>query len=134
MITVNIELAPISSPAYESGPPGPEAIELARVVDRGIRESDVIPIKDPKLVVIPGKHVWILFVDIYIIDGGGNLIDASALAAMIDDYSFWLRTHIVEKRKQLISSCMRCKSCNSVDFKIYFYCFFLTIHNHFCLF
>lgn len=82
VITVNVELSPISSPVHESGPPGPTAIELARVVDRGIRESKVIPMEDPKLCVIPGKKVWILFVDIYIIDDGGNLIDASALAAM----------------------------------------------------
>ncbi len=38
--------------------------------------------KDPKICVIPGKKVWILFVDVYILDDGGNLIDASALAAM----------------------------------------------------
>lgn len=82
VITVNLELSPISSPSHESGPPSPMAIEMARVVDRGIRESKVIPMKDPKLCVIPGEKVWILFVDIYIIDDGGNLIDASALAAM----------------------------------------------------
>ncbi|UCE12343.1 MAG: exosome complex protein Rrp42 [Candidatus Heimdallarchaeota archaeon] len=82
VITVNLELSPISSPSHESGPPGPEAIEMARIVDRGIRESQIIPMDDPKLCVIPGKSVWILFVDIYILDDGGNLIDASALAAM----------------------------------------------------
>ncbi|MFX0182968.1 MAG: exosome complex protein Rrp42 [Candidatus Hodarchaeota archaeon] len=82
VITVNIELSPISSPIHESGPPGPDAIELARIVDRGIRESNVIPMQDLKLCVIPGKKVWILFVDIYILDDGGNLIDASALAAI----------------------------------------------------
>jgi len=82
VITVNVELSPISSPINESGPPGPQAIELARVVDRGIRESKVIPMEDPKLCVIPGKKVWIIFVDIYVIDDGGNLFDASAFAAM----------------------------------------------------
>ena len=82
VITVNVELSPISSPINESGPPGPQAVELARVVDRGIRESKVIPMGDPKLCVIPGKKVWIIFVDIYVIDDGGNLFDASAFAAM----------------------------------------------------
>jgi exosome complex component RRP42 len=82
VITVNAEISPISSPTNESGPPGPKAVELARVVDRGIRESKVIPMKDPKLCVIPGKKVWIIFVDVYILDDGGNLIDAAALAAM----------------------------------------------------
>ncbi|MHA1976090.1 MAG: exosome complex protein Rrp42 [Candidatus Hodarchaeales archaeon] len=82
VITVNAEVSPISSPTNESGPPGPRAVELARVVDRGIRESKVIPMKDPKLCVIPGKKVWILFVDVYILDDGGNLFDVAALAAM----------------------------------------------------
>ncbi len=82
VITVNAEVSPISSPTNESGPPGPRAVELARVVDRGIRESKVIPMKDPKLCVIPGKKVWILFVDVYILDDGGNLFDAAALGAM----------------------------------------------------
>lgn len=82
VVTVNAELSPISSPSRESGPPGPEAIELARIVDRGIRESKVIPMQDTKLCVIPGEKVWILFIDVYILDDGGNLIDASALAAM----------------------------------------------------
>ena len=82
VITVTLELSPISSPSFESGPPGPLAIEIARVVDRGIRESKVIPMNDPKLCVVPGKTVWILFVDVYILDDGGNLIDVSALAAM----------------------------------------------------
>lgn len=82
VITVNLELSPIASPSFESGPPGPLAIEMARVVDRGIRESKIIPMNSPKLCVVPGKSVWILFIDVYILDDGGNLIDVSALAAM----------------------------------------------------
>ena len=38
-LMVNAELLPLSSPRFESGPPSIEAIELARVVDRGIRKS-----------------------------------------------------------------------------------------------
>ena len=82
VITVNAEISPISSPTNESGPPGPRAVELARVVDRGIRESKIIPMKDPKLCVIPGKKVWILFIEVYILDDSGNLFDAAALGAM----------------------------------------------------
>ncbi len=82
VITVNAEISPISSPTNESGPPGPRTVELARVVDRGIRESKIMPMKDPKLCVIPGKKVWIIFIDVYILDDGGNLIDAAALGAM----------------------------------------------------
>ena len=36
------EILPLAHPDIETGPPGPEVIELARVVDRGIRESGVL--------------------------------------------------------------------------------------------
>src|SRR3989344_5883638 len=38
-IIVGAELLPLSNPDFDLGPPCIEAIELARIVDRGIRES-----------------------------------------------------------------------------------------------
>ncbi|MEM2512500.1 MAG: exosome complex component Rrp42, partial [Ignisphaera sp.] len=55
-------------------------IELARVIDRSIRESKAVPLD--KLCIIPGKKVWIIWLDIYVVDHDGNLVDASMLAAM----------------------------------------------------
>src|SRR5437879_7623619 len=39
VLSTSAELIPLASPMFESGPPSPTAIEIARVVDRGIRES-----------------------------------------------------------------------------------------------
>jgi exosome complex component RRP42 len=80
VLTVNAELVPLASPDFEPGPPGEDAVELARVVDRGIRESEAIDLE--KLCVEPGKAVFIIFIDIYVLNHDGNLIDASALAAL----------------------------------------------------
>ena len=80
VLTVNAELTPIASPAFEAGPPDADSIELARIVDRGIRESKCIDTS--KLVIEPGKKVFVVFVDIYVLNHDGNLIDASALAAV----------------------------------------------------
>jgi len=80
VLTVNAELVPLASPTFEPGPPDENAIELARVVDRGIRESKAIALEE--LCLIPGKKVFIVFVDIYVLNHDGNLIDASALAAL----------------------------------------------------
>ncbi|MEM0058304.1 MAG: exosome complex protein Rrp42 [Candidatus Bathyarchaeia archaeon] len=80
VLTVNAELVPLASPTFEPGPPDENAIELARVVDRGIRESKAIDLE--KLCIVPGKKVFVIFVDIYVLNHDGNLIDASALAAM----------------------------------------------------
>jgi len=80
VLTVSAELVPLASPTFEPGPPDENSIELARIVDRGIRESKAIDTE--KLCIEPGKKVFVVFVDIYVLNHDGNLIDASALAAM----------------------------------------------------
>jgi len=80
VLTVNAELVPLASPIFEPGPPDENAIELARIVDRGIRESKAIDVG--KLCIDPGKKVFVVFVDVYVLNHDGNLIDASALAAL----------------------------------------------------
>ncbi len=80
VVTVNIEFIPLASPLFESGPPGEAAIEIARVIDRGIRETKAIDLKS--LCIIPGDKVWVIFVDIYILDHDGNLFDASSIGAL----------------------------------------------------
>jgi exosome complex component RRP42 len=80
VLTTNVELIPMASPTFESGPPSPQAIELARVVDRGIRESKCIGLD--KLCITPKEKVWILFIDIHVLDYDGNLFDCAALAAI----------------------------------------------------
>ena len=79
-IMVGAELLPLSSPEFELGPPGIEAIELARIVDRGIRESKSLDFK--KLCIKEGEKVWMLIIDVCTINDAGNLVDASALAAV----------------------------------------------------
>ncbi len=79
-LMVNAELLPLSSPDFEHGPPSREAIELARIVDRGIRESKAIDTH--KLCVKVGEKVWAVMIDVCTINADGNLIDASALGAL----------------------------------------------------
>lgn len=79
-LMVNVELLPMSSPEFEPGPPGRQATEIARVVDRGIRESKAIDVK--KLCIKEGEKAWCVLIDICSINDEGNLQDAAALAAM----------------------------------------------------
>jgi len=81
ILIVNAELNPMANPDFEPGPPRPHAIELARVVDRTIRESHFIAVD--KLVIKAKEKVWVVFVDIYPFNDDGNLLDAAALAAVI---------------------------------------------------
>jgi len=79
-LMVNAELLPLSNPKFETGPPGEQATEIARVVDRGIRESKCIDVH--KLVIKEGESVWGVSIDICSINDEGNLQDAAALAAL----------------------------------------------------
>jgi len=88
--TFMAELLPLASPLFERGPPGNQSIELARVVDRGIRHADCVQTK--KLCIKENEAVYILFVDIYVINYSGNLIDAGGVSAL----TTLLSSHIPE--------------------------------------
>ncbi len=75
------ELHPMASENFDIGRPGIEAVELARVIDRGIRESGFIDFKG--LCIKEGEKVWQVFLDIIAINDDGNLFDAAGLAALI---------------------------------------------------
>ncbi len=79
-ISVGAELLPLASPDFEFGPPREGAIELSRVVDRGIRESGAVDFKG--LSIVGGESCWVGFVDIYAINHDGNLFDACSIAAV----------------------------------------------------
>ena len=79
-LIVSAEVLPTASPYVEPGPPDEETVELARVVDRGIRESEMLDLD--KLVLVPGKSVYTIFVDCSIINADGNLFDATSYAVV----------------------------------------------------
>lgn len=79
-LIVSAEVLPTASPYIEPGPPDEETVELARVVDRGIRESEMMDLD--KLVLVPGKIVYTIFVDCSIINADGNLFDATSYAVV----------------------------------------------------
>jgi exosome complex component RRP42 len=79
-LMVSGDLLPLASPRYESGPPGFDAIELPRLVDRAVRESGMIDFT--KLVIKEGELVWTVIIDIYPINADGNVIDAASIGAI----------------------------------------------------
>jgi exosome complex component RRP42 len=99
VLTTNVELVPLASPKFEAGPPRENAIELARVVDRGIREAKVVDMS--KLCIAPGKLVFIVYVDIYVLDHDGNLFDAFALSAISALLNAKMRKYTVKKDGEL---------------------------------
>jgi exosome complex component RRP42 len=102
VLTVNAELVPLASPTFEPGPPNENSIELARIVDRGIRESKAIDTE--KLCIEPGKKVFVIFVDVYVLNHDGNLIDASALAATAALLNTKMSKYQIEKGEVKLTS------------------------------
>ena len=79
-LMVNAELIPMASPEFEVGPPSDWSIEVARITDRGIRESGAL---EPKTLCIEsGKLVWSVMVDVISVNDAGNLLDMAGLSAL----------------------------------------------------
>ena len=74
------EILPLAHPSAETGPPPPHVIELARVVDRGIRESAMVDLS--QMVLEKDKSVIGLFADNVVTDHDGNLFDACSYASV----------------------------------------------------
>jgi len=80
VLITNSELLPMAAPNFEPGPPDERSVELSRVTDRCIREGEVVDLK--KLTIIEGQKVWMIFLDMHIVDYDGNLIDAAVLGSV----------------------------------------------------
>jgi exosome complex component RRP42 len=80
ILMVGAELLPLSNPKYEGGPPDAVSIEVARVIDRGIRESKSLD--NQRLCIKSGEKVWTINVDICPLNDDGNLIDVGSMAAV----------------------------------------------------
>jgi exosome complex component RRP42 len=80
LLIVGAEVLPMAAADLEAGPPNESAIELARVVDRGVRESEMMDLGS--LCIKEGKSVYAIFVDVNILNVDGNLFDATSYAVV----------------------------------------------------
>ena len=74
MVTLNY------SPVIWKELPQNRDIEVSRVLDRSIRESKMLDLKD--FCITPGEKVFQIFIDCYVMNYDGNLLDALNLAAV----------------------------------------------------
>lgn len=81
VLMTGCELKPMAHPSFEPGAPSDESVEIARVVDRGIRESGMVDMG--KLCIEPGKRAWMLFLDVQVLNYDGNLFDAATMAGVL---------------------------------------------------
>ncbi|XP_076468262.1 exosome complex component RRP43-like [Babylonia areolata] len=77
-IVPNVELSPLCSPRFRPGPPGEQAQVLSQAVDNVLKNSQCVCLED--LCIVPGKKVWVLYVDLVCLNYDGNVLDACVLA------------------------------------------------------
>uniref|UniRef100_A0A7S0YRU4 Uncharacterized protein n=1 Tax=Polytomella parva TaxID=51329 RepID=A0A7S0YRU4_9CHLO len=95
MARFNVELSPMASPAFEpyggglgfgSRRQADISNEIVRVVERVVKDSGALDLES--LCVVSGRSVWILRIDIHVLNHDGNLIDACVLSAVAALRSF----------------------------------------------
>jgi len=94
LLIVGAEVLPMAASYLEAGPPDESAIELARVVDRGVRESEMIDVSS--LCIKAGKWVYSVFVDVNILNVDGNLFDATSYAVVAALLTAWMPKFVLE--------------------------------------
>src|SRR5579872_6337364 len=102
LLVVSAEVLPLASPYAEPGPPDESTIVLARVSERGVRESGMIDVS--KLVLVEGKHVYAVFVDVSILNVDGNLFDATSYAVVASLLTTRIPKYVVDDNKVPVRS------------------------------
>jgi len=80
MLQFGVDFSPMASEGFDAGRPPAAAVELARFIERAVRESQALDTE--ALCVINAERVWAIKVDVTVLDHDGNFIDACMLAAM----------------------------------------------------
>lgn len=86
-VVPNVDLPPLCSSRFRSGPPGEEAQVASQFIADVIENSQIIQKED--LCISPGKLAWVLYCDLICLDYDGNILDACtfALLAALKMYS-----------------------------------------------
>ncbi|KAF8933800.1 Exosome complex component RRP43 [Dissophora ornata] len=76
----NVDLSPICSSAFKPGPPSEQAQVVSDAINRVLKESSVLNLKD--LCIEESKAVWALWVDVVCVSYDGNIYDAALASVM----------------------------------------------------
>lgn len=78
-IVPNVDLLPLCSPLFKTGPPSEQAQVLSKLMLDVLNDSDCIDLE--KLCIVEGKLSWCLYMDLTCLDFDGNVAEACILAA-----------------------------------------------------
>nr|CCA18471.1 exosome complex exonuclease RRP45like protein putati [Albugo laibachii Nc14] len=76
----SVDLSPMASQNFETGRPSSLSIELAKMIDRSIRDCRAFDTE--ALAILAGEKVWAIYCEVHVIDHDGNLTDAVQIASI----------------------------------------------------
>ncbi|XP_057563065.1 exosome complex component RRP43 isoform X3 [Hippopotamus amphibius kiboko] len=79
-VVPNVDLSPLCSWRFRSGPPGEEAQVASQFIADVIENSQIIHKED--LCICPGKLAWVLYCDLICLNHDGNILDACTFALL----------------------------------------------------
>lgn len=77
---VSLELSPMAAPHFEAGRLGDYGVEVARLLERCIRDSRCIDLES--LCIVSGEKVWALRIDAQVLNHEGNIAECAGIATM----------------------------------------------------
>ncbi|PNF15123.1 hypothetical protein B7P43_G15566 [Cryptotermes secundus] len=80
MLFLNTELSPMGSPHFEVGLQSELAVQLNRLLEKCIKDSRCVDLES--LCIVAEEKVWVLRVDINVLNHEGNLVAAASAAAL----------------------------------------------------
>lgn len=80
MLNFFVDFSPMALASWEEGRPTAKCVEIARLVERAIRDSNTLDTE--ALCILAGQKVWSIRCDVHVLDHDGNLADACNLAAV----------------------------------------------------
>lgn len=78
MLRISVDLSPMASPFYETNRLMDESVEIARLLERSIREARSFDTES--LCLISGKKVWALEANLVVFNTEGNVIECCSVA------------------------------------------------------
>ncbi|CAN8004336.1 unnamed protein product [Ixodes hexagonus] len=77
---VNLELSPMAAPHFEAGRLGDFGVEIARLLERCVRDSHCVDLES--LCIVAREKVWSLRVDVQVLNHRGNIAECAGVATV----------------------------------------------------
>jgi exosome complex component RRP43 len=79
-VVINVEMTALATPDYRPGKQPPITHSIQQRLQEVLLDCKVLQLSD--LCIAEGRAVWVLYLDLYITNAAGGLLDASLLAAL----------------------------------------------------